>query len=73
MSKKNLKICNKSRYTLSDVNLTVLVHEVRSLSKHVNDLVSDDKIKTDDNVGITEAQINFLYSIYKVVVNLEFL
>ena len=34
------------RNTLSDDTLKILVHNVRSLSKHVADIVSDDRIMT---------------------------
>ena len=44
--------------TVSDDTLMILAHNVRSLSRHVHDAVSDDRIINNDFVGFTETQIN---------------
>ena len=43
---------------VSDDPLVILVHNVRSLSRHAHDAVSDDRIINNDFVGFTETQIN---------------
>ena len=42
------------RNTLSDDTLKIFVHNVRSLSKHVADIVSDDRIMNNGIIGFTE-------------------
>ena len=36
----------------------ILVHNVRFLSKHVNDIVSDSRIMSNGITGLTETQIS---------------
>ena len=38
--------------------ITVLFHNVQSLSLHIGDIVSDDTIKNNEVIGITETQIS---------------
>ena len=45
------------RNTLSDDTFTCLVHNVKSLSEHVDDIVSDDRIINNYIIGFTETQI----------------
>ena len=42
---------------LSNNIFTVLIHNVRSLSKHVDDIVSEDRTINNDIIGFTETQI----------------
>ena len=44
--------------TVSNETLTLLILNVRSLKKHVNDLVNDYRIIKNDIVGFTETQVN---------------
>ena len=46
------------RRIISDDTITILVHNVTSLSKHVNDIVSDSKIMNNDIIELTETQIS---------------
>ena len=39
---------------ISDDTITILVHNVRSLSKHVNDIVSHSRIMNNDIIGLAE-------------------
>ena len=45
------------RSIISDDTITILFHNGRSFSKHVNDIVSDSRIMNNDIIGITETQI----------------
>ena len=51
--------------TISDDTLTILFHNVRSLSKHLDDIVSDDRIINNNIKGFAETQINLLDSTCK--------
>ena len=67
-----LKICNKSgaserewfifhskkKKILSDDTITVFVQNTRSFSKHVDDIVSDDRIINNEIIGFVETQWN---------------
>ena len=44
--------------TVSADSLTVLAHNVESLSKHVDDTVSDDRTIKNDIIGLAETNIN---------------
>ena len=46
---------------------------MRSLSKHVDDTVNDDRIINNDIIGFAEAQINLLDSTCKIIEILNFL
>ena len=43
----------------------VFVYNARSLSKHIDDIVSDDRIINNDIIGFTETKINPSGSICK--------
>ena len=43
---------------MSDNSITVFVHNVRSLSNHVDDKVSDNRIASNNILLFTETQIN---------------
>ena len=51
-------IFHNNKNTISDDTITFLVHNVISLSKHVDDIVSDKRFIDNDNIGFTETQIN---------------
>ena len=38
--------------------MAIFVHYVRSLSKHIDDVVNDNRWKSNDIIGFTETQIN---------------
>ena len=44
-------------YAISGDTVTVLFHNVRSLPRHVHDIVCDNKIINNDIIGFTETQI----------------
>ena len=46
---------------------------MRSLSKHVDDTVNDDRIINNDIIGFAEAQTNLLDSTCKIIEILNFL
>ena len=50
----------------------ILVHNVRSLSKHVDDIVSDRRIINNYILGFTETQISLSNSTCRVVETLTF-
>ena len=54
------------------VKLQVFVHNVRSLSKYIDDIVSDDRIINNDIIGFTEKQTNLSYSTCKTMETLNF-
>ena len=69
--KQNDLFTTVKRSTISDDTLIVLVRNVRSLSKHVSGIVSDDRIM-DDIIGPTETQINRSNSTSKIIETLNF-
>ena len=60
----------KKKQTISDNTLTILVHNVRSLSKHVNDTVSNKM--NNESIGFTETQISLSDSTCKIIETLNF-
>ena len=60
------------RSIISDDTITILIHNVRSLSKHVNNIVSDSKIMNNDIIGLTETQISLSGSICRIVETFNF-
>ena len=50
--KENDLFSTLKRSIISDDTITILVHNVRSLSKHVNDIVSDSRIMNNDILGL---------------------
>ena len=50
----------------------ILVHNVRFLSKHVNDIVSDSRIMSNGITGLTETQISLSDSTCRTVKTLNF-
>ena len=55
--KQNDLFSIKERNATSGDTVTVLVHNVRSLPRHLDDIVSDNRIINDDVIIFTEAQI----------------
>ena len=51
--------------------VTVLVHNNRSLLKHVDDIVSDNRIINNDVLGLTETQIKQSGSTCKIIETLS--
>ena len=70
--KQNDLLSTIKRSNISDDAITVFVHKVRSLSKHTDDIVSDDRIINNDIIGIPEIQIRPWYSVYKIMETLNF-
>ena len=60
------------RNTISNDKITGFVHTVRSLSKHTDDIVSDDRIINNDIMGFTETHRNPSDSTFKVIKTLDF-
>ena len=60
------------RNNISDNTITVFVYNVWSFSKHADDIVSDDRIANNDNIGFTETQINSSDSTCKIMETLNF-
>ena len=56
--KQNNLFSTIKRNNISDNTITVFVHDARSLSKHINDIVCDDRIINNDIIVFTETQIN---------------
>ena len=57
---------------ISDKTITVFVQNAQSLSKHINDIGSDDRIINNDIIGFTETQINPSDSNCKMIETLNF-
>ena len=57
---------------MSDDTITVFLHNMRSLSKHIDDIVSGDKIMNNDIIGFTETQISSSDSTFKIIETLNF-
>ena len=63
---------HKTKNNISDDAITVFVHNVRSLSKHINDTVSDDKIMNNDSILFLETEIDLSDSTCKIIETLNF-
>ena len=70
--KQNDLFSTIKRNTISNNTITILVHNVRFLSKHVDDIVSDRRIINNDIIGFTETQISLSDSTCKIVEMLSF-
>ena len=55
--KQNDLFSTIKRNNIYDDTITVFVHNVRSLSKHIDNIVSDDRIVNNDIKDFTETQI----------------
>ena len=56
----------------SENTITIFVHNAQSLSKHIDDIVSDDRIINCDIIGFTETQIKPSDSTCKIMETLNF-
>ena len=56
--KQNNLFSTIKRNDISDDMITVFIHNVQSLSQHIDDVVSDNRIVNNDIMGFTETQIN---------------
>ena len=65
--KQNDLFSTIKRSIISANTLTVLAHNVRLLSKHVDDILSDDEIIINDMIGLIEAQISLSGSTCKII------
>ena len=70
--KENKLFFTFKRSIISDNTITILVHNVISLSKHVNDKVNDSRIMNNDIIGLTKTRISLLDSTSRIVVTLNF-
>ena len=70
--KQNDLFSTVKRNIISNITITILVHNIRSLSKHVNDTVSDRRIINNDIIGFTEKQISQSDSTSRIVEMLNF-
>ena len=70
--KQNDLFTKIKRNTISEDTLTVFFHNVRSLSKHVNGILSNDGIMDDEITELTEKQINLSVSTCKIIETLNF-
>ena len=70
--KENDLFSTLKRSIISDDTITILIHNVRSLSKHVNDIVIDSRIMNNDVIGLIETQIDLSDSTCRIVETLNF-
>ena len=70
--KQNDLFSTIKRNTISNDTITILGHNVRSLSKHVDDLVSDRRVVNNDIIGFTETQISISDSTCRIAETLNF-
>ena len=55
--KQNDLLFTIKRNAISGDTVTILVHNVRSLQRHVDDIVNDNRIINNVVIGFTETQI----------------
>ena len=55
------------RNVISGDKVTLLVHDVRSLPRHIDDIVSDNRIINNNIIGFTKTQIKPSYSTCKII------
>lgn len=48
------------------------MHNTQSLSKHIDDIVSDGRVISNEIIGLAETQINSSDSTYKVMKTMNF-
>ena len=70
--KQNDLFSTIKRNAISCDTVTVLVHNVRSLPRYVDDLVSDNRIINNNIIGFTERQIKQSYSTSKIIETMNF-
>ena len=70
--KENDSFSTIKRYSISDDAITIFAHNVRSLSKRIDDIVNDDRIMNNGIIVLTKAQINLSGSTWKIDETLKF-
>ena len=60
--KQNDLFATIKKITISEDALTILVNNIRSLSKHVNNVISDDRIMNSGNIRLTKSICQILYA-----------
>ena len=70
--KQNDLFSTIKKNNISDNTITVFVHNVQSLSKHINDIVCNDRIIDNDIIEFSETQINPSDSTCKIMETLNF-
>ena len=70
--KENDSFSTLKRSIISGHTIMILVHNVRFLSKHVNDIVSDSRIMSNGITGLTETQIRLSDPTCRTVKTLNF-
>ena len=70
--KQNDLFSTIKRNTISNGTITILGHNVRSLSKHVDDIVSNRRVINNDIIGFTETQISLSDSTCRIGETLNF-
>ena len=73
MSETKLFIFGNKRNALSYYTITILIHNVRSRSKHIDDKVMDGKVMNNDIIGFTATSGNLSGSTCKIMKRLIFL
>ena len=69
---ENNQFSTLKRSIISGDTITILIHNVRSLSKHVDDIVSDSRMMYNDIIGLTETQISLSDSTCRIFEMLNF-
>ena len=70
--KQNDIFSTVKRNVVSGNTVTVLVHNVRSLPRHVDDILSDNRIINNSIVGLTETQVKPSDSLCKITETLNY-
>ena len=60
-----------NRNSISGDRVTLIVHTVRSLPGHINDILSDNRIINNNIIGSTETQIKSSDSTYEIIETLN--
>ena len=60
-----------NRNSISGDRVTLIVHTVRSLPGHINDILSDNRIINNNIIGFTETQIKSSDSTYEIIETLN--
>ena len=65
--KQNILFSTIKRIAISGDTVAVLVHNVKSLQRHANDIASDNRIINNDIIGFVETQIKPSDSISEII------
>ena len=69
--KQNDLFSTIKRNAISDDTVKILFHNVRSLPRHLSDIVGDNRIINSDIIRFTETQINPSNSVSKIIETLS--